>query len=200
LGTALDSRKYPLKVLLSSCPNIVVLASWTIPIRPLLPVVDKLPLRRLSANFDDFTYEDFLMEPFVNVTHLEVLSFVGNTWDRDFEALIHLPNLTRLSIVEHAIKVEVIPQLFHHCYPLRMLIITLDHTLRFQEDDAEENDAEEKLSEINDNRLVLLESPPFLGLVHDWEKGAHGGIDCWAFGELVSLAQSRASFSLSYLR
>jgi len=181
---------YPLNVLLSFCPNIVVLASWTIPIRPLLPIVDKLPLRRLSANFDDFTYDDFLMKPFVNVTHLEVVSFLGNTWDRNFEALIHLPNLTHLSVIEHAIKVEVIPQLFHHCYPLRILIIILDHTLlRFQEDDAEE-----RLAEINDNRLVLLESPPFPGLVHDWEKGAHGGIDCWAFGELVSLAQSRSYF------
>jgi len=126
---------------------------------------------------------------------LEVLPFLGNTWDKNFEALIHLPNLTHLSIIAFAIKIEVVPQLFRHCYLLQILIIIRDRYLYF-----DENDTEKIIAEINDNCFVLLESPPFPGLVHDWEKVAHGGIDYWAFSELVSLAQSRASFSLPYLR
>jgi hypothetical protein len=184
------ASQHSLETLLSFCPNIVDLATWLDRITPILSVVDKLPLRRLCANFDDFTYEDFLTQPlFVNLTHLEVLSFMGKTWNEQFEALVHLPNLTHLSL-GCLINVEVIPQLLRHCRLLRILIISPDGYLK-------RDNAEERLAEINDHRLVFLESPRFPGLVHDWAKGAHGGIDCWAFSELVSLAQSRASFSLS---
>lgn len=181
-----------LEKMLSFCPNIVNLATWFTRIRFIL-VVDKLRLRRLCANFDDFTYEDFLTESvFVNLTHLDVLSFMGETWNKQFEALIHLPNLTHLSI-GCSIEVKVIPQLLHHCCLLRILILFPEFPRQYLERD----DTEERLVEINDHRLVFLEGPPFPGLVYDWEKGVRGGIDSWAFSELVSLAQSRASFSLS---
>lgn len=55
---------------------------WFPEMRSILPAVDKLPLRRLVANFDnDFRYEDFLVKPplFVNWTHLNVLSGTRRT-------------------------------------------------------------------------------------------------------------------------
>jgi hypothetical protein len=154
-------------------------------------VMDKLPLRQLCANFDDFTYEDFLARPFfVNLTHLEIFMFMGKTWDKKVEALVHLPNLTHLSI-GFSIDDEVIPQLLRHCRLLRILILVPSSPRQY----LERKGTEELLAEINDPRLVFLQLPPFPALVQDWVKGAHGGIDCWAFSELISLAKSRASLS-----
>jgi len=190
VGSNPKASDYPLETLLSFCPNVVQFATWRDRIRPILPVVNRLPLRRLAANFDDFTYEDFLTEPlFVKLTHLDVLSFTGDTWDKHFKALIHLPNLTHLSIGSE-IETGVISQLLLRCRLLQILIISPDYPYPF----LENNRTAERLAEINDHRLVLLVSPPFPGLVHDWEKGAHGGIDCWVFSELVSLAQRRELF------
>ena len=185
-----------LETLLSFCPNIMDLAIWVFRIKSMFPILDKLPLRRLCANFDDFAYEDFLARPFfVNLTHLEIFTFMGETWDRNYEALVHLPTLTHL-LIRCSIEVKLIPQLLRQCRPLRILIISPVSTHRYLQRDS----AEERLAEINDYRLVFLESPSFASLVDDWDKGAHGGIDCWAFGELVSLAQSRASFSSFMIR
>jgi hypothetical protein len=59
-----------------------------------------------------------------------------------------------------------------------------------------EKAAQEDLSEINDNRrLVVLESPPYKNARHDAKDG-DDGIDNWVFGGLVSLAHSRASGSI----
>jgi hypothetical protein len=180
-----------LETLLSFCPNIVDLAIWVFRIKSIFPILDKLPLRRLSANFDDFTYEDFLARPFfVNLTHLEIFTFMGETWDKNFEALVHLPNLTHL-LIRFSVEVDMLPKLLRHCRLLRLLIISPVSTRRYLQRD----NAEERLAEINDHRFVFLESPSFAALVDDWDKGARGEIDCWAFSELVSLAQSRASFS-----
>ena len=185
-----------LETLLSFCPNIMDLAIWVFRIKSMFPILDKLPLRRLCANFDDFAYEDFLARPFfVNLTHLEIFTFMGETWDGNYEALVHLPTLTHL-LIRCSIEVKLIPQLLRQCRPLRILIISPVSTRRYLQRDS----AEERLAEINDYRLVFLESPSFASLVDDWDKGAHGGIDCWAFGELVFLAQSRASFSSFMIR
>ena len=133
------------------------------------------------------------MQPlFVNLTHLEIFSFMGEIWDKQFEALIHLPNLTHLSI-RCSIEVDVIPQLLRYCTLLQILIIAPQSPYQHFKRDG----AKERLAKIDDHRLVYLETPNFSTLVHDWAKGAHGGIDSWAFCELVSLAKSRASFSLS---
>ena len=180
-----------LETLLSFCPNIVDLAIWVFRIKSIFPVLDKLPLRQLCANLDDFTYEDFLARPFfVNLTHLDMLTFMGETWDENFEALVHLPNLTHLYI-ECSITVDVIPQLLRHCRLLRILIINPESAFQY----LARKSAEELVAKINDHRLVFLEILFYSALVADWDKGANGGVDCWAFSELVSLAQSRASFS-----
>jgi len=126
---------------------------------------------------------------FVKLTHLDVLSFMGYTWDKHFKALVHLPNLTHLSIGS-AIETGVILQLLLHCCLLQILLISPDYPYPY----LAKGDTLERLAKINDYRLVVLVSPPFPGLVHDWEKGARGGIDCWAFSELVSFAQRRALF------
>ena len=193
IGYNPDTAQYSPSVLLSFCPNIVDLALWVVRIRSILPVLNKLPLRRLGANLDDLMYEDLLIQPlFVNLTHLEMFSFIGEIWNKQFEALVHLPNLTHLSI-HCSIKVDVIPQLLEHCHLLRILIIALWSPYRYFQRDR----AEERIAKVNDHRLVYLETLSFLGLIHDWARGAHGGIDCWAFSELVSFAKSRASFSFS---
>jgi hypothetical protein len=177
-----------LETLLSFCPNILDLVIWRFPIKSLPPILDKLPLRRLCADFDHFTYEDFLAHPFfVNLTHLHMLTSTGLTWDGYFEALVLLPNLTHL-FIECWMTVDVISQLLRHCRLLRILIITPDSIRRYLARTSTE-------AEINDHRLVILKGPPSLVSVQDWDKGAHGRIDSWAFSELVSLAQSRASFS-----
>ncbi|KIM39516.1 hypothetical protein M413DRAFT_192527 [Hebeloma cylindrosporum] len=186
------ASKYSLKTLLSFCPNIVDLAIWESLLRVFIPAtaMDKLPLRRLSAHFSDFMYEDFLNRPFfVGLTHLDVLSFMGVYWNKQFEALTHLPNLTHLSI-SCSTDFDVIPQLLRHCRLLRIFMLTPDTPYLY----FKRNFTKEELAEINDHRFLLLECPPFPGLVHDWEKGARGGIDFWAFGELVSLAQTRNYF------
>jgi hypothetical protein len=58
------------------------------------------------------------------------------------------------------------------------------------------------LSEIHDNRwLVVFEGFP-KNATHDGAKDGDDGIGDWVFGRLVSLAQSRVrvDFSLSFLR
>ena len=55
----------------------------------------------------------------------------------------------------------------------------------------------EDLSKISDNRVVVLENPPSQKSIHDWAKGGNNGMDYWAFGELVSLAQSHVSRAIS---
>ena len=190
-----NPTQHYLETLLSFCPNLVDLATWVFRIKSIFPILDKLPLRRLSANFDDLTYEDFLARPFfVNLTHLEIFTFIGKTWDKKFEALVHLPNLTHLSI-GFPVDDDVIPQLLRYCRLLRILIIAPPSPSQY----LERRGTKKLLAEINDHRLVLLQIPPFPALIQDWVKGAHGGIDCWAFSELVSLAQSRASFPSSMI-
>jgi hypothetical protein len=154
-----------LERLLSFCPKIVDLAIWVFRIESISPILDKLPLRRLSANFDYFTYEDFLARPFfVNLTHLEIFSFMGDTWNKIFEALVRLPNLTHL-LIRCFIEVDVIPELLRHCRLLRILIISPVSARRYLNRDS----AEERLAQINDHRLIILESLSFATLVHDWE-------------------------------
>jgi len=193
LIVAYDPTQYYLAIetLLSFCPNIVDLALRVFRTTPIFPILDKLPLRRLSANFDDLTYEDFLARPFfVNLTHLEIPTFIGATWDQNFEALVHLPNLTHLSIgFWTGVDDDVIPQLLRHCRLLRILIVAPLSPRHY----LERKGIKKLLSEL-DHHLVFVEIPPFPALVRDWVKGALGGIDYWAFSELISLAQSRVSF------
>jgi hypothetical protein len=42
---------------------------------------------------------------------------------------------------------------------------------------------------LDDNRLVLLTSGNLPDVIHDWEKGANGGVDMWIFAELVVIAR-----------
>ena len=148
-----------LETLLSFCPNIVDLAIWMFLTKSLFPILDKLPL---STHFDDFTYEDILTRPFFgNLTHLDILVFMGDTWDENYEALVHLPNLTHLSI-GCWVEVDMIPKLLRHCRLLRLLIINPDSARQYLK-----TDNEGRLAEINDYCLVFLEILPFPALVQD---------------------------------
>ncbi|KIM39517.1 hypothetical protein M413DRAFT_447009 [Hebeloma cylindrosporum] len=181
--------QYPLEKFLSFCPNIVDLATWHTRISHLLPTIDKLPLRRLSANFDDFIYEDFLTRSFfTKITHLDLLLFMGESWDKQFEALTHLPELTHLAI-GFPVRVAIISQLLCRCRLLQILMLTPADPDQYFYDMIEE-----RFVEIHDHRLVLLETPNFPGLVYDWEQGARGGMACWVFSELVSLAKRQNYF------
>ena len=157
-----NPTQHYLESLLSFCPNLVDLAIWMFLTKSLFPILDKLPLRRLSTHFDDFTYEDFLTRPFFgNLTHLDILVFMGETWDENYETLVHLPNLTHLSIGCWA-EVDMIPKLLRHCRLLRLLIINPDSARQYLK-----TDNEGRLAEINDYCLVFLEILPFPALVQD---------------------------------
>ena len=156
-------------------------------IKPLLPTLEKLSLRRLSADFSDLGHNDYLGLTFSNITHLDVIKFHGRTW-KEWEVLSKLPRLSHL-LIGPLVDLEVFPNLLHHASQLRILIFMPEpDDVAVWLQDHEKN--QHSLCD-DDVRLVLLNSPRFPGLVEDWIKGGELGLDNWTFCELVSIARKR---------
>ncbi|KIM45632.1 hypothetical protein M413DRAFT_442289 [Hebeloma cylindrosporum] len=176
-----------LKKMLSHFPSLQDFALWVQPIKFLLPTLDNLPLKRLSADLSDLAHDDYLSSTFSNITHLDVIKFHGRTW-KEWEVLSKLPHLTHL-IIGSLIDLDVFPNLLHHVSQLRILIFMPGE----QGIAAWMGENEHKLN-VNDDRLVMLSSPRFPILLEDWVKGGESGLDCWAFCELISVARRRKLF------
>ena len=182
-GTTNELEKF-----LSHCPNLQDLAIWLRPIKFLLPILEKLPLKRLSANFANLPHDDYLSPTFSNITHLDVVKFHGRTW-KEWEVLSKLPRLSHL-IVGFLVDFGVLFNLLRYAPHLQVLIFMpeVDDMVVWMQDN---DDDQQKICGIDDNRLVLLKSPEYPGLVEDWVKGGESGLDNWTFCELISFARKR---------
>jgi len=177
--------------ILSSCPNVRNLAiylptSWgEDELDSLLPALKKMSrLTRLRAGLSCVCYTELRIQPFLNLTHLEILLSSGRSWG-NWEALTHLPKLTHIS-VECVIPVNDVLKLLKGCRRLILLIVVPLNGHSAQDLDA--------LYRVDDNRLVLLGRLNYVNSILDWEKGANGGVDTWVFAELVVLARDSESF------
>jgi len=141
-------------------------------------------LTRLSAAFQDVLYDEFLLAPFSNLTHLGILSFNGDSWEGHWEILTHLPKLTHL-LITYNIHLAVASKLLLFC-PLLKVMIVIATSPSYVKDGLEI---------VDDNRFVLLKSLTSSSLVEDWEKGANGGVDRWFFCELIVVFARRSEYS-----
>jgi len=131
-------------------------------------------------------YDDLLIEPFSNLTHLGIISNGGSweeRWEGRWEVLIHLPKLTHIRI-SHKISLKVVAKLLRLCPILKVLV-----AMPVQNADS--------LTVVNDKRFVLLKFLYHASLIHDWEKGVNGGMDVWSFCDLIVLARS-SEYSLRF--
>jgi len=184
-STTHTSTTQELEDFLSHCPNLQDLAIWLRPIKFLLPILEKLPLKRLSADFANLVHDDYLSSTFSNITHLDVVRFYGCTW-KEWEVLSELPQLSHL-IVGFLVDLDVLSNLLRYAAHLQVLIF-----MPGQEGVMERfDDDQHKICHIDNDRLVLLYSPQYPGLVEDWVKGGESGLDNWTFCKLISLARKR---------
>jgi len=173
--------------IVSHCPNLQDFAIWLQPIKFLLLTLNKLSLKRLSADFSDLVHDDYLSSAFSSITHLDVIKFHGHTW-KEWEVLSTLPHLSHL-IVGFLVDYDVFPNLLRYASQLRILIFMpeqYDMTVWMRDHDKNQHNLLE-----NDDRFVLLNCPAFPGLAEDWVKGGESGLDNWTFCELVLIARRR---------
>ena len=184
-----------LEEILSHCPNLQDFAIWLQPMKFLLPTLEKLSLRRLSADFSNLVHDDYLGSTFSNITHLDVIKFHGRTW-KEWKVLSKLPHLSHI-IIGFLVDFDVFSNLLRHISQLRILIFMPEP------DDVtawiQDHDKNQQCLFDNEDRLVLVNSPAFPGLVEDWVKGGESGLDNWTFCELVSIARRREFDSTIYL-
>jgi len=182
-----NSPSQEVERIVSHCPNLQDFAIWLQPIKFLLPTLNKLSLKRLSADFSDLVHDDYLSSAFSNITHLDVIKFHGHTW-KEWEVLSTLPHLSHL-IVGFLVDYDVFPNLLRYASQLRILIFMpeqYDMTVWMRDHDKNQHNLLE-----NDDRFVLLNCPAFPGLAEDWVKGGESGLDNWTFCELVLIARRR---------
>lgn len=186
------SDKKSLSTIVSSCPNVRNLAIHLplfyegIELNRLLPLLQGMPrLSRLTVAILSISYDEFLTQPFLNLTHLEVmLGFTHSFWEEQCEVLTQLPKLTHINVgsavrADHVLKLLLLPLLI-------ILIVVPYYHSRPDED-----------LKTDDNLLVLLECHNDSARILDWERGTNGGMDTWTFSELVVLARgSEYSFGL----
>jgi len=175
------------ETILSHCPNLQDFALWLQPIKHVLPTVEKLPLKRLSADLRYLIPNDYLSSMFASLTHLDIIKFDGHTW-KEWEVLSKLPHLTHL-IIGILVDPDIFLNLLLHISRLRILIFMPewdDREVWMQDHHKNQHSLND-----NDDRLVLLNSPAYPGLVEDWIKGGELGLDNWTFCELVLIARRR---------
>ena len=161
-------------------------------VKDLLPVLQELPqLTRLSGELKGISYDEFLACPVLNLTHLGILSFNGYSWEGHWEVLTHLPKLIHISLGwEFRVQCDVVSKLLLLCPFLKLLMMELDYLYYRSTLDV--------LQEVDNIRLVLLETQCDITVILDWENGADGGVDAWYCSGLVVFARaSECSFGFS---
>ncbi|KAJ7733072.1 hypothetical protein DFH07DRAFT_990444 [Mycena maculata] len=150
------------------------LALWVpIPLPDLLPLLQVLPLARLSADithlFGGPLRVNFSHPAFRALTHLDVLAAGFDDWHL-YGGLANMPSLTHL-----AFRDKFHPRVLHgaltHCGGLRALGVIWS---------ARRGAVEVREGEVVDARLFVVVCADS---VQDWETAARGGADIWARAE-----------------
>ncbi|KDR67808.1 hypothetical protein GALMADRAFT_257659 [Galerina marginata CBS 339.88] len=175
--------------ILSSCPHIYDLAFWvrSETLKQYMPIIQHLPLTRLSSSFEDLTADDFLGPIFFNITHLDIVGLHDTSWDR-WEVLTKLPKLTHVAI-NFPPTLTIIRSLLRCCGHLHVLVLLLDAEDYWVAKDPKE------VFEIQDDRLVLMVGGDHDEMADDWMSGADGLTDFWITAELFATAR-RCNFLL----
>ncbi|KDR67472.1 hypothetical protein GALMADRAFT_231915 [Galerina marginata CBS 339.88] len=177
--------------LLLSCPNVENLALWfdyPFRLKPYLPAIQKLPLKRLSCCIGELAPEDIQKNPLCNLTHLDIFyfDFDHSFREKGIKALPSLPYLTHLAIgfvFPSNIGVDALNSLLLDCPHLRILVIFSE------KDDDKVEDQEVQLARIDSLKLVLIVLGTYAEMEEDWHNGARGGVDFWIFAERFSSAR-----------
>lgn len=168
---------------LTACPNVPDLALWIVhgDGAPLVPLLARLPLRRLSFDPRSFFDSDARapdgsvplgQAPFDALTHLEVIN-VSAAWDQ-WRQLALLPRLTHLVLGCGTPGEAPVERALAECAALEVLVLPYAGEVLLGD--------LANLAEVQkDPRVVLLH---FSGeYLDDWEVGARGGEDFWITAE-----------------
>ena len=158
-------------------------------------------LKKLTLLPSDFFYVPtipFAHPAFSNITHLEIINFITNSWEL-WSQLTEMPRLTHLAItVDPALLTGIVLCLLIGCKYLKLLILVnqnINDDPAYELEKSWSNPSHYKLSELGpiagwmlDSRVVLLNTSNLpLGddPVGDWEMGARGGSDFWIIAEEI---------------
>ncbi|KAJ6518250.1 hypothetical protein C8R47DRAFT_1062782 [Mycena vitilis] len=140
---------------------------------------EKLSLRRLSCDLDDFhghfSYRTTAFSPFLYLTHLELfrgLESFGDSLDQKllrWSMLATLPKLTHLAL---GTELLVCVHLLAVCESLKALILRAHHGHRLLQKSADLDDVP-----VDDMRFIVTVLP---NNAWDWQLGVLGGADLWA--------------------
>ena len=148
-----------------------------------LKKMNDLPLRMLSVALGHISLDEAIQycPAFRNVTHLEIISLKGSTWN-DYRALAEFPKLTHLCFdVLFEVGDEIVLGLLKHCPSLRSLIYLLQNGCTIG---------------IDDSRLLVLQDY-IDDLMEDWERSANGGIGLWELADIIIEARKGRLHSIS---
>ncbi|KAJ3508529.1 hypothetical protein NLJ89_g5704 [Agrocybe chaxingu] len=180
-------------------PNVVDLCIWSeLPLKKFIHYIHRLCPLRLSVDLASLDLDDFTGPAFSRVTHLDAVGWKGQPW-RVWKNVTLLPKLTHLA-VNCPVENEVIVGLLSECQHVELLVV-----FKAGEDwyDLERNDPDKFSSiftDIDDERLVLLEDNPTGSVLQDWESSASGGMNIWTFAESVLFARQHGLFRESSQR
>ena len=172
--------------ILTACPNVHDLALWIIRGNGahLLPILARLPLRRLSFDPSSFFCSSaeapdcivpLTQAPFDALTHLEVINVSGgwNLWHE----LALLPRLTHLALEGSQIEEALIERALAECAALEVLVLPYADDLHAAGDELQMAEMQK------DPRVVVLLYSNTGGCLDEWEIGAGGGEDFWITAE-----------------
>ncbi|KAJ7766653.1 hypothetical protein B0H16DRAFT_1522140 [Mycena metata] len=185
------------KKILSSCEGIINLTYSGTLDSELLPLLDKMHLRKLdfsvpSSSMGASAWADSTLKHslFRSVTHLSLYQNVYETpahssW-QDWFKLASLPSLSHLSVSQELSA--ILPHALAEC-PHLILAIILFWTMGPSQQDTARQFAEGLA--FTDPRLLVMVTMSILS--KDWEIGARGGDDYWARAEKFVAAERKSA-------
>ena len=171
---------YYVKGILSSCPNIINLT-----IHGYYTDLNLQEMTHLTRLGVDSSYiqphNELPIQPYFNLTHLNVHGANPDSSWREWEFLAHLPKLTHIN-TDEAIQ-NHISKVLRLCPLLKILVVEFfksHRSLHYLH----------ACYQVDDNRLVLTVWKSYSGHIRDWERGAHGLVDLWIISERIVFARS----------
>ncbi len=168
--------------ILTACPNVYDLALWIVygDGAPLVPILARLPLRRLSLDPMSLFYypstgapDDIVplaQAPFDALTHLEILN-ISDSWNL-WRELALLPRLTHLSLECSYIERTFVERVLAECTTLEVLVLHY----------ADEDEYSDMGEILKDPRVIPLPEVDSECL-DEWEVGTGGREDFWITAE-----------------
>ncbi|KAJ6535128.1 hypothetical protein B0H19DRAFT_1185048 [Mycena capillaripes] len=145
----------------------------------LLPILDGLPLQRLSVCLDRLFYGvkfDFSRTLFDNITHLDILDWRDEGYHR-WSVLAEMPRLTHLSFSFHDyVPYNTCKAVLTCCRRLQVLAV-----LCSSEDVRKRFNKQRGDLETDPRFVIVMVSDDLL----DWEIGAYGGEDYWGVADAM---------------